>query len=95
VLGIGTPELLVIGLIIVIFYGPDRLPELLSKVTRFVSDIRGLGQNARQQFQREMIKVENQVKQIQEPLDTKEQTETEQAPEALSTSIKTDDDSNT
>lgn len=63
-LGIGTPELMVIGLVIVVFYGPDRLPQLLAKVSRTLSDIRMMGHGVRQQFQREMLKVESEIKHI-------------------------------
>ncbi|MCB1196901.1 MAG: twin-arginine translocase TatA/TatE family subunit [Deltaproteobacteria bacterium] len=60
-LGIGTPELIVIGLIIIIFYGPDRLPQLLSKVSSVFNDIRSAGHDVRQQLGREIAKVESDI----------------------------------
>lgn len=72
-LGIGTPELMVIGLIIIIFYGPDRLPSLLSKINGVFSDIRHAGQDVRQQLNREIAKVESDIVQLENDQNVVEQ----------------------
>jgi sec-independent protein translocase protein TatB len=60
-LGIGTPELLVIGLVLLMLYGPDRLPKMLAKVTGFMRDVKDAGQDVSRTVQKELYKVETQV----------------------------------
>ncbi|MCB0271696.1 MAG: twin-arginine translocase TatA/TatE family subunit [Bdellovibrionales bacterium] len=65
-LGIGTPELIVIGLIIIIFYGPDRLPTLLAKINRVFRDIKHATSDVQKQINREIAKVESNVLKLEE-----------------------------
>ena len=53
-LGVGLPELLVIGVIAVIVFGPDRLPEFARQAGRFVRQMRNLAQNAQSQLREEL-----------------------------------------
>ena len=47
--GIGLPEMMVIALVAVVVFGPDRLPELARQAGRFVRQARNLAQSAQTQ----------------------------------------------
>lgn len=66
-LGIGTPELIVIGILILLFYGPDRLPELLGKINRVFRDLKNLTFDAQEQINREIHRFEKDVVQLDAP----------------------------
>ncbi len=52
--GIGLPEAMVIALVAVVVFGPDRLPELARQAARFVKQARNLAQNAQTQLRDEL-----------------------------------------
>ncbi len=52
--GIGLPELMVIGIVAVIVFGPDRLPEFARQAGRFVRQVRNLAQSAQTQLREEL-----------------------------------------
>ncbi len=52
--GIGLPELLVIGIIAVLVFGPDRLPEFARQAGRFVRQVRQFSQAARDDLRNEL-----------------------------------------
>ena len=51
---IGFPELLVIGLIAVLVFGPDRLPEFVRTAARLLNQVRGLVANAQRDLREEL-----------------------------------------
>jgi sec-independent protein translocase protein TatB len=52
--GLGLPELLVIGVLALIFIGPARLPGVIRDVLSFYRQIRALGTEWREQVEREI-----------------------------------------
>jgi sec-independent protein translocase protein TatB len=54
VFGIGLPELLVIMIVGVVVFGPDRLPEFARQAGRFVRQLRNLAQSAQTQLREEL-----------------------------------------
>ena len=52
--GIGLPELMVIAVVAVVVFGPDRLPELAKQAGRFVRQMRALTQQAQNQLREEL-----------------------------------------
>lgn len=52
--GMGWPELLVIGIVAVFVFGPDRLPDLARQAGRFVRTARQMLDNARNDLSREL-----------------------------------------
>jgi len=54
VFGIGLPELLVIIVIAVVVFGPERLPEFARQAGRFVRALRNLTQTAQTQLREEL-----------------------------------------
>ena len=52
--GIGLPELMVIGIVAVVVFGPERLPEFARQAGRFVRQVRTLAQSAQSQLREEL-----------------------------------------
>lgn len=52
--GVGLGELLVIGVVAIVVFGPDRLPEIARQTAQFVRTTRQLMLKARQDLAREM-----------------------------------------
>ncbi len=52
--GIGLPELMVIALVAVVVFGPERLPDLARQAGRFVRQVRNLAQSAQSQLREEL-----------------------------------------
>ena len=52
--GIGLPELMVIAIVAVVVFGPDRLPEFARQAGRFVRQMRNLAQSAQTQLRDEL-----------------------------------------
>jgi sec-independent protein translocase protein TatB len=53
-LGIGLPELFVIGVVAMLVFGPDRLPEFARQAGRMVRQLRALSQQARDDIRAEL-----------------------------------------
>ena len=51
---VGAPELLVLIVIAVILFGPEKLPEFARKAARVVKYLRGMAGNAQQQLSKEL-----------------------------------------
>lgn len=52
--GIGLPELMVIAIVAVVVFGPERLPEYARQAGRFVRQLRNLAQSAQTQLRDEL-----------------------------------------
>ena len=52
--GIGLPELMVIMVVAVVVFGPERLPEFARQAGRFVRQMRNLAQSAQTQLRDEL-----------------------------------------
>jgi sec-independent protein translocase protein TatB len=63
-LGIGIPELLVIAVLALIFVGPDRLPEAMVKIARFVQDFREFSGNVTRQFNEAVQEMQEEFKDV-------------------------------
>ena len=53
-LGVGLPELMVIMVVAVVVFGPERLPEFARQAGRFVRQMRNLAQSAQTQLREEL-----------------------------------------
>ncbi len=53
-LGVGLPELMVIIVVAVVVFGPERLPEFARQAGRFVRQMRNLAQSAQTQLREEL-----------------------------------------
>lgn len=52
--GIGLPELMVIAIVAVVVFGPERLPEYARQAGRFVRQLRNLANSAQSQLREEL-----------------------------------------
>ena len=64
---IGTSELIVIAIIVFLIYGPDRLPEMVRKTSKFVKDIRQASEDVTGVIRREVNNFEVMTKYPNEP----------------------------
>jgi sec-independent protein translocase protein TatB len=53
-MGVGLTELVVIMIVAVVVFGPDRLPEFARQAGRFVRQVRNLAQSAQSQLREEL-----------------------------------------
>jgi len=54
VFGIGLPELMVIAVVAVIVFGPDRLPEMARQAGKFARQVRNLATSAQNSLREEL-----------------------------------------
>ncbi len=52
--GVGLPELMVIAIVAVVVFGPERLPEFARQAGKFVRQMRNLAQTAQSQLREEL-----------------------------------------
>ena len=52
--GMGWPEILMIGMVGVIVFGPDKLPDLARQAGRFIRTVRRMAENAKNDLGREI-----------------------------------------
>ena len=48
------PELALLGVLAILIFGPDKLPELARKAARVIGYLRGIGDDARRQLRQEL-----------------------------------------
>ena len=58
---IGTSELILVGIVALVFLGPRRLPEIARKAGKIMSEFRGTAQEFKQTWERE-VDIEKEVK---------------------------------
>lgn len=52
--GVGIPEMFVIGLVAMLVFGPDRLPDMARQAGRFVRTVKQMAENAKNDLGKEM-----------------------------------------
>ena len=52
--GMGWPEIFMIGMVGVIVFGPDKLPDLAKQAGRFIRTVRRMAENAKNDLGREI-----------------------------------------
>lgn len=52
--GMGWPEILMIGMVGVIVFGPDKMPDLAKQAGRFIRTVRRMAENAKNDLGREI-----------------------------------------
>ena len=52
--GMGWPEILMIGMVGVMVFGPDKLPDLAKQAGRFIRTVRRMAENAKDDLGREI-----------------------------------------
>lgn len=62
---IGTPELVFIGIVALIFLGPRRMPEMARKMGKLMADLRGTANDFKQTWERE-VNFEEEAKMLRE-----------------------------
>ena len=60
---IGTSELLLIGVVSLIFLGPRRMPEMAKKIGKFMAEFRGTANEFKETWRRE-VDLENAAKEF-------------------------------
>ncbi|MBV9242471.1 MAG: twin-arginine translocase subunit TatB [Acidobacteria bacterium] len=60
---IGTSELLLIGVVSLIFLGPRRMPEMAKKIGKFMSEFRGTANEFKETWRRE-VDLENTAREF-------------------------------
>ncbi len=52
--GMGWPELITVGIVGVIVFGPDKLPDIARQVGRFIRTVRRMAENAKDDLGKEI-----------------------------------------
>ncbi|MGZ5368301.1 sec-independent translocase [Aeromicrobium sp.] len=52
--GMGWPEMFVIGVVALLVFGPDKLPDLARQAGRFVRTVKQMAENAKEDLGREL-----------------------------------------
>lgn len=52
--GMGVPELMVIGIVAMLVFGPDKLPDIARQAGRFVRTVKQMAENARDDLGKEI-----------------------------------------
>ena len=52
--GMGWPEILMIGMVGIIVFGPDKLPDIARQAGRFIRTVRRMAENAKNDLGREI-----------------------------------------
>jgi Tat protein translocase TatB subunit len=65
---IGTAELILIGIIALIVFGPRKLPQMAKTVGKTMADLKRAGQDFRTTWEKE-VTLEEEMKFLQDPLD--------------------------
>ena len=60
---VGTSELLLIGVVALIFLGPRRMPEMAKKIGKFMAEFRGTANEFKETWRRE-VDLENAAKEF-------------------------------
>lgn len=66
--GLGTGEVLFILLLVLLIYGPERVPEMAHKIGKGVRRIKSAGERARATLDREVAKLDRQEREQTEGL---------------------------
>ena len=59
--GVGTPEIIAIVLAIFFLYGPDKLPEVIRKVAKFLREIKSMTDDVTHTVSQEIRKIEHGI----------------------------------
>lgn len=94
---LGTSELILIGIVALIFLGPRRLPEIARKVGKVMADLRGTANEFRQTWEKEVdfeeetkaLKIDNLLEEADEkPVPRENKIRAESESESESTSVE-------
>ena len=59
--GVGTPEIIAIVLAIFFLYGPDKLPDVIRKVAKFLREIKSMTDDVTHTVSQEIRKIEHGI----------------------------------
>jgi TatA/E family protein of Tat protein translocase len=68
IFGIGLPEMGIIGIIALLIFGPDKLPEVMGQAGKLVRDFRGMTANLTGEFEKTMAEARDIGNSIQKEL---------------------------
>ena len=67
-IGIGLPQLLLISVVAVLVFGPERLPEIARQIAKWINTLRSYANDVQGQFGGELDDIRNEVFSIQRDL---------------------------